>query len=354
MERIKEIFSTFFDINSFSIRNLIIAIIILTIFLVFKGLLSRIIIKIFSKAKDKESIKKNSFYKPLKLFFCSLGLYLALISLGPTAYFKSIIVKVFRLIIILLATYAIGKLVSPKSRFEKALRKKMNKANDGMIKTICKTLKIVIYIVGALIVISELGFNVSTLLAGIGIGGVAIALAAQDTASNIIAALMIILDKPFEIGDWICVGTIEGSVEEVTFRSTRIREAQNTVVSIPNSTIVNNNITNWSRLQKRKISMNLVLDFNTSLKTVADVQNDILILLEQEENVIKDGYYVKFDQIAANGFDLKIFFYTSIINYIDYLTYLDSINFKIMSILQKHKCNLAYDTKTLYIKNEKK
>ena len=252
MEKIKEIFSTFFDINSFSIRNLIIAVVILTIFFVFKGLLSKIIIKIFSKAKDKESIKKNSFYKPLKLFFCSLGLYLALTSLGPTAYFKSIIVKVFRLIIILLATYAIGKLVSPKSRFEKALRKKMNKANDGMIKTICKTLKIVIYIIGALIAISELGFNVSTLLAGIGIGGVAIALAAQDTASNIIAALMIILDKPFEIGDWICVGTIEGSVEEVTFRSTRIRETQNTVVSIPNSTIVNSNITNWSRLQKEK------------------------------------------------------------------------------------------------------
>ncbi len=354
MERVKNIFSTFFDINSFSIRNLIIAIVILAIFFIFKGFLSGIIIKIFSKSKDKDSIRKNSFYNPLKLFFCSLGLYLALTSLNPTEYFNSIIIKVFKLIIILLATYAIGKLVSPKSRFEKALRKKMNKANDGMIKTICKTLKVVIYISGSLIVISELGFNVSTLLAGIGIGGIAIALAAQDTASNIIAALMIILDKPFEIGDWICVGTIEGSVEEVTFRSTRIRETQNAVVSIPNSTIVNSNITNWSRLQKREISMNLVLDFNTSLKTVADVQNDILILIEQEENIVKDGYYVKFDEIAANGFDLKIFFYTSIINYIDYLTYLDSINFKIMSILQKHKCNLAYDTKTLYLRNDKK
>lgn len=350
MEKVKEIFSTFFDINAFSIKNLIIAIIILAFFFIFKGLFSRIIIKIFSKSKDKESIKKNSFFKPLKLFFCSLGLYLALTSLNPTIFFKSIIIKAFKLIVIILTTYAIGKLVSPNSKFEKALRKKMNKANDGMIKTICKTLKIVIYIVGALIAISELGFNVSTLLAGIGIGGVAIALAAQDTASNVIAALMIILDKPFEIGDWICVGTIEGSVEEVTFRSTRIREAQNTIVSIPNSTIVNNNITNWSRLQKRKISMNLVLDFNTSLKTVADVQNDLLILIEQEENIIKDGYYVKFDQIAANGFNLKIFFYTSIINYTDYLTFLDNINFKIMNILQKHKCNLAYDTKTLYIK----
>lgn len=354
MEKIKDIFSTFFDINSLSIRNLIIAIIILVVFFVFKGLFSGIIIRIFTKSKNREHIRKNSFYKPLKLFFCSLGLYLALNSLAPTAFFKNIIVRIFRLIIILLATYAIGKLVSPKSKFEKVLRKKMNKANDGMIKTICKTLKIVIYIAGALIAISDLGFNVSTILAGIGIGGVAIALAAQDTASNIIAAVMIILDKPFEIGEWICVGTIEGSVEEVTFRSTRIREQENTVVSIPNATIVNSNIVNWSRLQKRRILMNLVLDFNTPLKKIADVQNDILILLEQEENILKDGYYVKFDEIGANGFDLKIFAYTPIINYIDYLTYLDHINFKIMSIIQKHKCELAYDTKTLYLRNETK
>lgn len=351
MEKIKDIFGTFFDINYFSIKNLIIAVIILTIFLMLKGFLAGIIIKIFSKTKDKDSIRKNSFYKPLKLFFCSLGLYLALTSLGPTTYFKTIIVKIFRLIIILLGTYAIGKLVSPKSKFEKTLRKKMNKANDGMIKTICKTLKIVIYIIGALIIMSELGFNVSGLIAGIGIGGVAIALAAQDTASNIIGALMIILDKPFEIGEWICVGTIEGSVEEVTFRSTRIREQKNTIVSIPNSTIVNSNIVNWSRLQKRKISMNLVLDFTTPLKTVADVQNDILILLDQEENILKDNCYVKFNEIAANGYNLKIFCYTPIINYVDYIAYLDSINFKIMSIIQKHKCRLAYDTKTLYLKN---
>ena len=101
---------------------------------------------------------------------------------------------------------------------------------------------------------------------------------------------MIILDKPFEIGDWIEVGTTsEGSVEEFTFRSTRIRESENTVVSIPNSTIVNSIIINWSRLQKRKISLDLLLDVTTSLKKIADVQNEILIYLENEPNILNDS-----------------------------------------------------------------
>ena len=350
MERVKDIFATFFDINLFSIKRLIIAAIILVLFFILKGSLSRIIIKLF-KIKDTEKIKKNSFYKPLRIFFGVLGLYLAILYLRPTLEFKTAITKLFRIITILLCTFSLGGLFSHNSIFEKALKKKLNNSNDAMIRMICKVLKAIIYVIGAIVVISELGYNISGIITGLGIGGVALALAAQDTASNIIGALMIILDKPFEVGDWIFIGTTEGGVEEITFRSTRIREAKNSVVSIPNSTVVNSTITNWSKLQKRRISMDLVLEFDTSLKKVADVQNDILIYLEKEKNIINDGLYVKFNEIKDNGYNLKVYCFTDILNYMDYLTYMDTINYNIMSILQKHKVNLAYNSQTIYLKN---
>ncbi len=349
MEKVKTIFGTFFDINTFSIRRLLIAALSLVIFYLLKGLLSTVIIKLF-KIKGKENIRTNSFYKPLRIFFGSLGVYIAILILSPTVAFKTFVNKLFRLLIIVLCMYSIGNIVAPKSKFEKALRKKLNKANDSMVRMICKSLRVLIYLIGGVILISELGYNISGLIAGLGIGGVAIALAAQDTASNIIGALMIILDKPFEVGDWINVDGTEGSVEEFTFRSTRIRESQNSIVSIPNSKIVNSPITNWSRLQKRRIYFNLVLEFSTPLKKVADVQNDILIFLEQEKNIINDGLYVKFSEIVGDGYNLKIFCYTPILDYIEYMTYMDTINFKIMSILNKHKAELAFKSQSVYLK----
>ncbi len=349
MEKVKEIFGAFFDLNLFSIKRVIIAIIVLALMYILKGVLSSIIIKIF-KVKGKEKIRINPFYKSLKTFFGILGLYLGLLILGPTEFLKGILEKLFRIVVIILVTYSIGNLVAPKSKFEKAIRKKIDKANDNMIRMICKALKILIYILGALIVISELGFNINGIIAGLGIGGVAVALAAQDTAKNIIGALMIILDKPFEVGDWIKIDTIEGGVEEFTFRSTRIRESTNSVVAIPNSKIVDSSITNWSRLQKRKILIELVLELETPLKKVADVQNDILIFLENEKDILKDNLYVKFNEIKDNGYNLKINCFTPIIPYVDYVDYLDKINFKLISILNENKVNMAYNSQTIYLR----
>jgi len=352
MEKVMKFIYTFFNENTFSLKRIIIAVLVLITFYILKGLFSTIIIKIF-KVKGSSNIKNNSFYAPLKLFFSSLGIYLALLILGPTVWFSSTINKIFRIAIILIITFSIGSIVGPKSKFEDRLKRKITKANDKMIRMICKLLKFIVYIIGAVILISELGYNISGLIAGLGVGGVAIALAAQDTASNIIGAIMIILDKPFEVGDWINVEGKEGCVEEFTFRSTRIREAKNSVVSIPNSVIVNSSITNWSKLEKRRISIDMVLEFDTKLKKVADVQNDILIYLENEEEILNDGLFVKFSDIKDDGYNLKIVCYTSIINYTDYMSYMDTLNFKLMSILNKHKVSLAYKSQTIYLKETK-
>lgn len=349
MEKVINIFGTFFDLNVFSLSRLLIAIVVLFSAILLKSLVSRFIIRLFG-VKGLDNIRSNSFYKPLKSFFVATGLYLSILILGPSATLKSVATKAFRIILILLVTHGVSNLVAPGSKFEGAVKKKMTKSNDAMIKMICKFLRIFVYILGILVIISELGFNINGIIAGIGIGSAALALAAQDTASNIIGAFMIMIDKPFEVGEWIKIDTVEGAVEEFTFRSTRIRQAANCVVAIPNSTVVNSPITNWSRIQKRRIGFDIVLEFNTPLKKIADLQNDLLILFGTTKEIIPDSYYVKFDSIKDSGYNLKVQCFTSVINYMDYLAFLNDLNFKIMNIMQEHKVTMAYNTQTLYIK----
>lgn len=351
MEKVINIFGTFFNIHTFSLTRLGLSILILVLFFVLKGCIARSLIRLFKiKEKNKENLKANSFYNPLRLFLMCLGIFFAILLLNPTDMLRAFIYKAFRIAIIILFSYSLGTLIAPNSKFEDTLKRKMSKANDSMIRMICKCIRILIYCVSILVIISELGYNISGIIAGLGIGGVVIALAAQDTASNILGAVMILLDKPFEVGDWICIGTVEGSVEEFTFRSTRIRESKNSVVAMPNSTVVNSSITNWSRLNKRRIAIDLVLEFDTPLKKVADVQNELLILFDQEQHIFSDGLYVKFNEIKTNGYNLKIFCYTDVINYMDYLSYIDQLNFKIMHILNTNKVKLAYNSQSIYIK----
>ena len=351
MEKVKSIFATFFDVNSFSLRKLAISAGIILGVLIIRGIISKLILKIFKK-DGRENLKNSAMYKPLKNLFILIGIYAVLLYLGPTAEFRVTLDKIFRICIIVFFTMSIGAQVSPGSRFEKNLKKRLTKANDSIVIMICKTLKAVVYIIGLVILISELGYNISGLIAGLGIGGVAIALAAQDTASNILGAIMIVLDKPFEVGDWVAIGTTEGGIEEITFRSTRIKKEKNCIVSIPNSKVVNSEITNWSKLQKRRIDFNLVLEFETSLKKVADVQNDILIYLESHKNILPDGMYVKFDKIADDGYNLRIVCFTDILTYVDYMGIMDELNFKIMSILNKNKAALAYKSQTVYFRDD--
>ena len=353
MEKVKSIFSTFFDINSFSVRKLAISLGVIIAILIIRGIFSKLILKIFKK-DGRENLKNSAMYKPLKNFFILVGIYAVLLYLGPTAEFRVILDKIFRICVILFFTLSIGAQISPGSRFEKNLKKRLTKANDSIVIMICKTIKAIIYIIGIVILISELGYNISGLIAGLGIGGVAIALAAQDTASNIIGAIMIVLDKPFEVGDWVAIGTTEGGIEEITFRSTRKKKKKNSVVSIPNSKVVNSEITNWSKLQKRRIDFNLVLEFETPLKKVADVQNDILIYLENHQHILSDGMYVKFDKIVDDGYNLRIVCFTDILPYVDYMGLMDEVNFKIMSILNKHKAALAYKSQTVYFRDDNK
>lgn len=326
------------------------SLILILIFTVIGPMLSTFIIKLFRiKEKRISRIKRNAFYKPLKSFIAILGVYIALHSLILPAHWVTIINKAYRISVILLIAYAFSNFFS--SHNYESLKKLINfTGNDALFGFITKFIKVVIYVITGFIIINELGYNLSGLVAGVGIFSAAIALAAQDLAKNIIAGCSIIIDKPFVIGDYVGLDTMSGTVEDITFRSTRIRNPENQVISIPNSKIAEATLINHTQMQKRRFLLELTLELDTELPRVLSLLEKIKILLLNNNNVLHDNIKIYFKTVSANGIDIVIDFYTDIVDYLNYLQFKQEINYEILDLIQKENIGLAYNSQTLYIK----
>lgn len=337
--------------------DILIAIIIVICFKIFSGVISYIIIKICKwKVKSSKEIKQSAFYSPIKVFISILGIYVAFIFLKQPLEFSEPfmlgITTIFKIVSVI--AFAIG--IARSFRLDSTLTEKfLEKSHKDMSTTTLsfalKIIRAIIYISATVIVSGILGFNLNGLIAGLGIGGVIVTLAAQDTAKNLFGGIMIFLDKPFIVGDWIQMDNFEGNVEDITFRSTRIRTFENSILNVPNSIITNTAIINWSKMEERRYRFNLTLDLTTPLEKVTIVENRISEMLKKRDNILDDTINVKFDTITDNGINLLICSYTDSVDYASYIKEKERINYNIMQILKEENVELAYDTKTVYIKN---
>ena len=354
MDTINKIISFF---QNLTLKNIIDLGIFLGITLAFKILssyLAYMVIKIFKfKVKDKNKIKQNGFYRPLKSFFIILGIYIGLtiFSLPQKSFF--IITKIFKICTILLITKGLINLCDSKSETFANLGKKINfNGNDTTISFLSKILKALIYILAGFVLITELGYNLGGLATGLGISSVVIALAAQDVAKSFLAGISIISDRPFEIGDYIKVDDYSGTVEDITFRTTRIRNMDNQVVILPNSILTSSNIINISKMQKRRYNLMLTLELNTPLEKVKTYTENIREMLKNNKNVENDTMKIFFTTISESGIDVSVDFYTYITDYIDYLKFKEEINYIVLDMANKQGINLAYPSQSIYIEKE--
>lgn len=343
-------------ISAVQIMDIVIAVAIILFFRIFSSGIAYIIIRMFKfKKKDKKTIKESAFYTPLKVFFIILGFYIAVLFLKrPLNLSEEVMLvanKAFQVISTIAFAKGLASSFTPKSALVLKIRKKANRnIEDSMVNFLIKVIRGTIYTIAGFLVITQLGFQLNGLVAGLGIGGVIITLAAQDTAKNLFGGLVLFLDKPFKVGDWIQMDTYEGTVEDITFRSTRVRTFDNSIVNIPNSIISNSSIINWSKMEKRRYKMNLCIELNTPLEKIERFQARVYEMLQEKEDIHDDSIIVKFDSIKDNGINILVSSYTDSVSYSSYLTEVENINYKTMKILQEEGIELAYDTKTIYMK----
>ena len=236
-----------------------------------------------------------------------------------------------------------------------ALNRMAQKTNtdldDQLVPLISKSIRIFVVIMGILVTVQNLGFNVMSLLAGLGLGGLAFALAAKDAAANLFGSVMILLDRPFKIGDWIMAGANEGMVEDIGFRSTRIRTFYNSQVSIPNSTLANINIDNMGRRQFRRFKTILGVTYSTTPEQMEAFLEGIKQILMANPACRKDNFYVNFTEYGASSLNVMIYCHLLVPGYGEELLEKQNILIEVMRLANKLQIEFAFPTQTLHVES---
>lgn len=344
---------TIFDIK---LINIIIAIVILSLSFLLRKVVSKVIIttlKTFAK-KTKSDIDDKLIEileEPLKLACIVLGLYLAKEWL-QIASFENILQTIIKSLATFILFWVLFRTVE---RFEYIVAKFSQKFGKELGKDIenfiVKTLKLLIIIIGFMTILQEWGINVSAFVASLGLVGMAFALAAKDTAANLFGSLVIFTDRPFRIGDWIQTPNVEGTVEEIGIRSTKVRTFAQALVSVPNADIANKAITNWSRMGKRRIKMRLGLTYDTNTAQMSKILEDLRSMLTSHEAVHKDTIMIHFDEFQDSSLSLFCYFFTTTTVWAEYLAAREDINLKMMKIVEDNGASFAFPSQSIYIEN---
>lgn len=215
-----------------------------------------------------------------------------------------------------------------------------------IIPLLRKSLKIFVGVVGGLFVVQNMGYPIASILGGLGIGGLAVALAAQDTLANVFGSVIVFTDKPFKVGDWVQIGDVYGDVESIGFRSTRIRTMPQTVVTIPNSAIAANQVENCA---KRKVSFTLVLDDESPIDKVQQVVRGIREILGEHPGVDQEYFLVNFTEFGSDGLGLFIYYFTRSPEWKEHLQVREDVNVGISKLLEELGVGLALPGTRVYI-----
>jgi MscS family membrane protein len=221
--------------------------------------------------------------------------------------------------------------------------------DDLLVPLVGKTLKIFIAVFGVVMVAEQLGFDVTKMLVGLGIGGLAVALASKDTVENLFGSFTVILDRPFKIGDWVKIGDVEGSVEEVGFRSTRIRTFADSLVTIPNSKLVSASIENFGLRRRRRLRTTLALTYATPAAKVEGFCEGIRELVRRHPCTWKENYLVYFAAYGPSSLDIMVSCYFDVPDYSSELREKARLYLDILRLARRLDVEFAFPTQTLYV-----
>ena len=223
--------------------------------------------------------------------------------------------------------------------------------DDQFVPIARRSAKVFLVIIGIVLVLQNLGYSVGSLLAGLGIGGIVVAMASKDTMSNLFGSLVIFIDQPFQIGDWIEIDNIEGTVEEVSLRTTRIRTFSDSLITLPNLLFTTSSINNWSRMRKRRIKMTIGVAYATPREKIEAFVKAIREVIEQDEKILHDAYFVNFDAFGPSSLDIFIYCFAATANWGEYLEIKQAFLLKIMSRAAELSIKFALPTQSIHVES---
>ena len=235
--------------------------------------------------------------------------------------------------------------------FARKAEKTETTMDDQLVPLLRKLAKGLVVILGVLLVLDNFNFNISAMLAGISIGGIAIALAAQDTVKNFFGSIMIFIDRPFQVGDWIIANGHEGVVEEVGVRSTRIRSFANSVIYIPNGTLADSAINNYGLRTFRRFNTKIGLTYDTPPEKIEAFVMGLREIVRNHPTTRKDYYEVNFMEMGDSSLNVLLYTFFVVDTWSDELRGKQNLLLAIMRLAATLGVSFAFPTQTLHIEN---
>lgn len=233
--------------------------------------------------------------------------------------------------------------------FSKAAKKTENTLDDQLLPVVEKLVAIIIWSFGVIYILDYLDVNVTALLAGISIGGLALALAAQDTVKNFFGSIMIFLDRPFQIGDWIHFKGVDGTVEEVGIRSTRIRTFSNSLTYVPNAMLADSIVDNMGLRVYRRFKTDIGITYDTKPEIIDQFVKGIREIIKMHPTTRKDYFEVHLNSFGASSINILIYMFFEAPSWTDELIGKHEVLYAIIKLADKLGVRFAFPTQTLHI-----
>jgi len=341
-----------------NISSIIIAIGIFIGFMLIRGLFSKYILSYLHKWAEKSTTKLDdkivdALIPPIKFIPIILGIFFASQSLELSEGAYEIVMQVERSLIAFTIFWGLHRILEPLSHGLKKLEKILTKA---MMTWIFKALKVLVIFLGGAVILEIWGIAVGPLLAGLGLFGAAVALGAQDLFKNLIGGITIIAEKRFHPGEWIKVdGVVEGVVEDIGFRSTKVRRFDKAPVHVPNSNLSDAVVTNFTRMTHRRIKWAIGVEYNTSVEQLQIIRDEIMnYIVENEEFASPEDVstFVRVDSFNASSIDFLVYCFTKTTNWGEWLEIKETFAMKIKEIVEeKANSAFAFPSQSIYIEN---
>jgi len=343
-------------IYGIDIFQILIGIGIFFIFLIFRGIISKVVIKRL-KAIAKRTTNKlddtfvDAMEGPAKFLPIVVGFFMSsyYMSFGDDG--RAVVDTINRTFITILIFWIIHQIVEPISYILSGLDKMLTRELIGWI---IKSLKILIFILGLAAVLELWGIKIGPIIAGLGLFGVAVALGAQDLFKNLISGILVLVEKRFKIGDWISVeGIIEGIVEKIGFRSTTIRKFDKSLAIIPNFQFAENAVVNVSETSNWLISWIITLQYDTTVEQLKTVRNEIENYINKSEDYNTSiGVAVRVDKFSDSSIDMYVRCFTKTDSWNEWLSVKERLAIEIKQIVEKNKASFAFPSQSIYIEKK--
>ena len=316
------------------------------------SLLGKKVIKPFVTGTDNhlDDVIFYSLEAPVKFAIILLGIWIAIHRLVYPDSFVKVVDNAYSILIVLDITWFFGRLFS--SLLQVYWGKQSNGQANKMMPIIKRTILVIVWLIGIVMALSNVGVNISALLGTLGIGGIAFALAAQDTVKNVFGAFTILTDKPFSIGDTIRVDSYEGTVVDVGVRSTKIMNYDKRIITFPNYKITDTSIVNISSEPMRRVVLNLGLTYDTTSEKMKEALELLKSIPKRVENVSSNpsDIVAVFTEYSDSAFVIMYIYFIE--KQGDILGVTSNMNMEILAAFNKAGLNLAFPTRTVYIQKD--